>query len=157
MSEPMDLTPRADAPVERPRTRRWWAIGLGALLVLVAGWVLWNGLSQATVFFYNVDEAVERQDEFDGQRLRVQGNVVEDSIARGDGGVSFVLTFAGAEVPVAHSGEPPELFGSEIPVVVEGEFAENGEFRSDRILVRHDSTYEEENHERLNDAEADIR
>ena len=71
-----------------------------------------------------------------------------------DGGVEFVLAFDGDEVPVHHRGDPPELFSADIPVILEGRFDGDG-FASDEILIRHDSTYEEENGDRLREAQDD--
>ena len=55
-------------------------------------------------------------------------------------------------------GDPPELFGPKIPVVLEGSFAANGKkFESDQILVRHDSTYDEKNKDRVRQANQDAK
>ena len=153
-ADALDLTPR-DVQAGGAPQRRWWAIALGAVAVVAGGFVLWNGLSQATVFFYNVDEAVAR-DDLDGRRFRMQGSVVEGSIERSDGGVAFDLSYCGETVAVAHTGEPPELFGTEIPIVVEGEFTGDRRYASDRILVKHDNTYEDENGERIDAASAEF-
>ena len=53
-----------------------------------------------------------------------------------------------------HTGEPPELFGPKVPVVLEGKFV-GDEFRSDRILIRHDNNYDEENQDRIRRAKQD--
>ena len=162
VTAPLDLTPRDVRPARRPPRR---IVGTVVIVAVIAGVVavLWNGLSSATVFFYNVDEAVAKRTEIADKRFRMQGNVVRDSIDRTEGGVAFDLTFGGETVRVEHTGEPPELFGPKIPIVVEGQFtsddAATGEavFRSDRILIRHDNTYEEEHDDRLRDAEQDAR
>ena len=68
--------------------------------------------------------------------------------------MDFVLAFGDAEVPVRHQGDPPELFSADIPVIIEGNF--DGEpIVSDEILIRHDSSYEEENGDRLRTAQED--
>jgi cytochrome c-type biogenesis protein CcmE len=47
----------------------------------------------------------------------------------------------GAEVEVFHRGDPPELFADDSPVVCEGRW--DGEtFQSDRIMIKHGSTYQ---------------
>ncbi|HKY14910.1 MAG TPA: cytochrome c maturation protein CcmE [Microthrixaceae bacterium] len=162
---PLDLTPRDVEPARRPARRVVGSVVIVAVVIGVVA-VLWNGLSSATVFFYNVDEAVAKQSEIGDKRFRMQGNVVRDSIDRTEGGVAFDLMFGGDRVHVEHSGEPPELFGPKIPIVVEGQFtsapgatsaAAAAVFRSDRILIRHDNTYEEEHDDRLRDAENDAR
>lgn len=148
----VDLTPRS---VTTGPARRLNSAGAVALLALAAalGWVLWNGLSGAQVFFLNVDEAVERRDDMLDDRLRVQGVVVDDSVLATEFGADFRLAFNGAEVAVSHTGEMAELFGSGEPVVVEGGW-EGETFNSDRMLIKHGNEYEEDNPERL-DYDAD--
>ena len=153
---PFDLTPRT-GPAPRqggPSNRRWVAIGGLAVLVVALGFVLVRGLGDAATFFYNVDEAVERKAELQGERFRIQGNVKYGSVQETDRGVDFVLRFNGVEVPVEHSGTPPELFGAEIPVVLEGAFVRDT-FASDEILIKHDNTYEEQHSDRVSEAEDD--
>lgn len=155
-----DLRPRTsagDAGDHSGRdTRRYVAIGaLVAVLVALAA-VLFIGLNDAATFFYNVDEAVAQRHDLEGERFRMQGNVVDGSVTETADGVDFVITFNSVEVPVHHTGTPPELFGPEIPVVIEGSF--DGEvFRSDEILVRHDNEYDEEHPDRVDKAERDAQ
>lgn len=155
----LDVTPRT-APDRRPggsgssRTRTYVAVGVVAVIVVGLGLVLVNGLRDASTFFYNVDEVAAKHDELQGERIRVQGNVVDGTVRKTDDGVSFVLRFRGEELPVDHVGDPPELFGPKIPVVLEGTLR-GDTFHSDTILVRHDSTYDEENHDRVREAEKD--
>ena len=150
----LDLTPRDLEPVApRPR-RKTLGIVIGVVVLVGIVAVLWNGLSQATLFFYNVDEAVAKRTEIGDKRFRMQGNVVAGSVTRSSTGVDFLLTFGGERVLVHHSGEPPELFGPKVPVVLEGHFV-GDEYRSDRILIRHDNTYDEENQDRIKRAKRD--
>jgi len=123
---------------------------LGAL-----GLVVFNGLNDAALFYYNVDEALEQREDLGDQRFRMQGSVIDGTIEQVEGGVEFVLAFDGAEVPVHHQGDPPELFSAEIPVILEGRFDGEG-FASDEILIRHDNTYTEEHEDRLDRAREDI-
>lgn len=155
----LDLSPatgrHADSgTASRARSRNVAAFVLLALVVGGLAVVLLNGLNDAATFFYNVDEAVERRPELDGDRFRMQGNVVPGSVESTAEGVRFTIRFGGAEVGVDHVGDPPELFGPRIPVVLEGSF--DGErFASDQILIRHDSSYDEENPDRVREAERD--
>jgi cytochrome c-type biogenesis protein CcmE len=155
----LDVTPRR-APGATPggrsgsRTRTYVAVGAVAVIVIGLGLVLFNGLRDASTFFYNVDEVVARRGTLEGERIRMQGNVVDGSVHTTDDGVEFVLRFRGEEIPVQHVGDPPELFGPKIPVVLEGTL-EGDAFHSDTILIRHDATYDEENEDRLREAERD--
>lgn len=154
----LDVTPRTDASSGsfggRNRGRTYAAVAAVAVIVVGIGIVLMNGLRDASTFFYNVDEVSARQDALQGERIRMQGNVVDGSVHKTADGVSFVLRFGGDEIPIDHVGDPPELFGPKIPVVLEGTL-EGGTFHSDQILVRHDSSYDEENQDRIRDAERD--
>ena len=151
----MELTPRTSpgAPTSTPARRRR-SIGAYAVLavVLVAvGVVAYQGLTSASLFFYNADEALEQRDALGDKRIRVQGTVQDGVDATADG-VTFTIAFNGREVPVVHEGDPPELFEPGVPVVLEGRWSADA-FASDEILVKHDEEYEAENRDRLDDAE----
>lgn len=155
----LDLSPatgRHAGSAHRSRRRNVVGLVLLALVVVGLAVVLLNGLNDAATFFYNVDEALERRDELEGDRFRMQGNVVPGSVEETPEGVSFTIRFGGAEIDVDHVGDPPELFGPRIPVVLEGTF-EGDRFASDQILIRHDSSYDEENPERIREAERDAK
>ena len=156
---PLDLTPqpgRDVAPRARSTRAPWLKVALLAAVVVAIGVVLANGLGNATTFFYNVDEAVEKRSEIGDRRVRVQGNVIKGSIDQRDNGVAFTLSYNGSSVDIDHRGDTPDLFGPEIPVVVEGRFV-GDRFRSEKILVKHDENYDEDNPDRIRDAERDAK
>jgi cytochrome c-type biogenesis protein CcmE len=121
-----------------------------AVAVAVAGLLLWKGLTNATVYFKTVDEAVAERAQLGDRRFRLEGIVQEGSVREGDGGVDFVVEENGAEIRVHHVGDPPELFRPNVPVVLEGHFA-GPRFASDRILVKHTSEYRRDNPDRVKD------
>ena len=152
----LDVTPRTGEHTSAGSARGRKYLALGGIVVLLGalGLVVFNGLNDAATFYYNVDEAVAKQGDLADQRFRMQGNVAPGSITETGDGVDFVLAYGSASVPVQHLGDPPELFDYDIPVIIEGSF--DGEvFRSDEILIRHDNTYEEDNGERLREAQQD--
>ncbi|MDQ2678105.1 MAG: cytochrome c maturation protein CcmE [Actinomycetota bacterium] len=152
----LDVTPRTGEHHDSDAGggRRRLAIAGVVVLVAALGVVLFNGLTDASTFYYNVDEAVAQRDDLGTDRFRMQGNVIDGTISETDNGVAFVIAFGDTELNVEHRGDPPELFDAEIPVIIEGAF-DGDEFRSDKILIKHDSTYEEENDARLREAEQD--
>jgi cytochrome c-type biogenesis protein CcmE len=155
----LDVTPRTPAPGRTRsggRGRAVWAIAGLAIVIGALALVLFNGLRDASTFFYNVDEAVAKQTELQGKRFRMQGNVVDGTVKKTKDGVTFVITYAGKRVPVDHTGDPPELFGPKIPVVLEGTFV-GDRFESDQILIRHDNTYDEKNPDRIKQADRDAQ
>lgn len=152
----MDLTPRTapDPTGTRSRHRRSpWAYGALVAVLLGLGVVVYQGLTSASLYFYNADEAVELRSDLGDKRFRLQGTVLGDSIVPTDHGVVFTVTFAAASVEVHHVGDPPELFQGGIPVVLEGHWDSSGAFASDTIRVKHSEQYQADNGDRLDDAE----
>ena len=126
--------------------RRLWVAGIVVLAAL--GFLVFQGLDNATVYFRTADEAVAQRDQLGDRRFRIEGDVVEGSVRQDGNDVSFILTSRSVEVPVLHKGDPPELFRPGIPVVLEGRF-QGDHFSSDRMLVKHSETYVAENPERV--------
>jgi cytochrome c-type biogenesis protein CcmE len=157
----VELTPRTVDEAERPRrTRRrpWLPTAILGVLVLAVGFLVYKGLSDATVYFRNADEAVAQRAQLGDKRFRLQGTVVDDATETADG-VDFDVTFNGVKVAVHHVGDPPQLFQPGIPVVLEGHWARSGGgsgspgdnaasgsggwfFASDRMLIKHSADYE---------------
>ena len=129
--------------------RRLWVAG--AVVVAALGVLVVQGLGNATLYFRTADEAVAQRESLGDRRFRIQGDVVDGTVAQVGNDVSFTLAKNGVEVPVRHRGDPPELFQPGIPVVLEGRF-DGQVFDSDRILVKHSETYTAENPERVQPA-----
>lgn len=135
------------------RSKRVWV----ALAVVVAavGFLMWQGLGNATVYFYTADEAVEEKDDLGSRRFRIEGAVVPGSVderntSAAERVVEFEIISAGVKVPVRHVGNPPELFQPGIPVVLEGNW-DGDVYASDRIMVKHTTEYKAENPDRVDD------
>jgi cytochrome c-type biogenesis protein CcmE len=162
----VELTPRTldpepegeDAPVRgrAPRRhRRWLPLAVFAVAVLGLGVFAYKGLSDAALYFRTADEAVAQRDSLGTKRFRLEGTVTGDPVE--DGGLlRFAVVFNGVSVDVEHQGSPPDLFRTGQPVVIEGHWQDGGEvFLGDRILVKHDASYEsqDEYEERISQAE----
>lgn len=151
--------PRVIPPRPPGQRRRLWL--LAAVMVAALGFLLFQGLSNATLYFKTADEALAERADLGERRFRLEGLVVEGSVserpatADGAGDREGVVDFTvrgehGGLVNVVHDGDVPELFEPGIPVVMEGRW--DGErYRSDRILVRHTSEYRAENPARVDD------
>jgi cytochrome c-type biogenesis protein CcmE len=140
----LDLTPRP-SPAPPSRRRRYRTAALGAVVVLALGFVLFRALTDARVYFYNVDEAVSQRAEMGDHRFRMQGTVVTQPERDADGAYRFEISYGGMEATVHHVGaEPTDLFEIGVPVVVEGRW-DGSEFRSEQILVKHSAEYIAEN------------
>ncbi|MEM8925262.1 MAG: cytochrome c maturation protein CcmE [Actinomycetota bacterium] len=148
----LDLTPRQPAgpPVGgrtvRSRLRNWLMLGaIGAVLVFV----LYQAITSARVYFYNVDEAIALREETGDQTIRMQGTVLEDQGVDEFGNLLFTMTFGGEVAQVIHSGdEPSNLFAEGEKVVAEGRW-DGDVFLSHQVVIKHSEEYIEDNGDRL--------
>ena len=162
----MDLTPASAGP-QAPRRRNRAAYVVLAVVVVAIGVVVYQALSSASLYFYNVDEAFDQRADLGEDRFRLQGLVTQRSETAD--GIDFRVQYEGVCTWVTHQGDPPDLFEVGIPVVLEGRWqggstvakdetcdeARDGAglvFASDRILVKHSEEYEAENEDRIDDA-----
>ncbi|MBT8139383.1 MAG: cytochrome c maturation protein CcmE [Gammaproteobacteria bacterium] len=78
-----------------------------------------------------------------GRKIRVGGMVVKDSVVRDTETlqVSFVLTDYSANVLVTYQGILPDLFAEEAGAVTTGVLGEDGVFRAEQVLAKHDEKY----------------
>lgn len=172
-----DLTPRERAPKKK---RSLLPLALVVVVVVAIGALMFKTLGDASLFFKNVDAAIDERDSLGDKRFRMQGTVVPGTIVNGEvagrGAVLFTVSYNGVMADVASYDNPTELFKDGIPVVLEGSwrattgsvislgcdgveaqpFASGARdgwyFASDRILVKHDASYEEANQGRIDDA-----
>lgn len=147
----MDLTPKPAVAAKRRRSRAAYVV----LAIVLAGLavVVYQGLSSASLYFYNADEAVAQKQELGERRFRLQGTVL-GGMDKEAQPLVFRVAYNGQQVEVHHDGDPPQLFAPGIPVVLEGRWDDSGTwFDSDRILVKHSAQYEADNGDRLKEAE----
>ena len=126
------------------RTRYVVAVA-GCVAAIVAIIVLAVVLSENVVYFRTVSEAVHERADDGTSRFRIAGAVVPGSIVETRGGGRFEITDGKHTVAIDHSGDPPDLFKADAPVVCEGHWAAKNDpsapFLSDRILIRHGADY----------------
>lgn len=121
-----------------------------AVVMVGAGFLIWQGLSDASVYFLTADQATERKASLGSKRFRLEGTVLTGSVKKQEKQIRFTVYGDKAKVKIVHRGDQPQLFKEEIPVVAEGSF--KGEiFESDTILVKHSETYQEKYPDRVKD------
>jgi cytochrome c-type biogenesis protein CcmE len=135
-------------PGQAARARRLWIAA--AVIGGALGFLVFQGLDNATVYFRTASEAVADRTELGTRRFRIEGVVVTDSVRQSGDNVRFAIAENGTTVEVRHVGDPPELFRPTIPVVLEGRW-DGTVFASDRIMVKHTSEYKARNPERVKD------
>ena len=147
----LDLTPREPSG-DRSRDGRRRSLRnvlIVGTLCAVLCFVLYQAITSARLFFYNVDEAVALQGELGSRNFRMQGTVIAENGVDEVGALLFEVAFNDETVVVRHLGdEPSNLFTIGEKVVVEGHW-QGGVFQSHQVLVKHSEQYIEDNSDRL--------
>ena len=117
-------------------------IGIG-VVALVVTYLIFLSLDAATAAYMNVDELAAAPDITEDRRLRVGGTVTAGTIVRGED-LNFEFEVHGEEaaIPVVYEGAPPDIFGDNAVVFVEGYYTPGGTFNADVLLTRHPDTME---------------
>jgi cytochrome c-type biogenesis protein CcmE len=151
-----DLSPRPvlDASPRGRAQRRWIPLVVLGLVLVVGGVIVTQFLRSAVDYYCNADEIGVRSGCDADRRLRVQGTVDAGSLSEVEGLTAFTITFNDVTLPIRYDGQPGGIFKECIPVIVHGRL-EGGTFMGDEVEVKHDSSYEAANPERLVQAEAD--
>lgn len=148
----IDLTPREPAGAPSPRTRRKARLRNGLIMGTVGAvlaFVLFQAITSARVYFYNVDEAVALRDETGDATIRMQGTVLEEDGVDESGALQFTVIFAGVTANIRHTGdEPSNLFAVGEKVVAEGQW-QGDVFQSHQVVIKHSEEYIEDNGDRL--------
>ena len=129
----------------RARTRRLYAVGVAAILVVSAGVVAGMALRQHADLFYTPQLLVERGMPEPGQRVRIGGFVQLDSRRNGEGAeMLFIIEDGSGEtVQVSYTGLVPDLFREGEGVVATGSFETDTRlFVAEEILAKHDENYQ---------------
>ena len=134
----MTTAPPGSSAVRRRRAQIAIVCCIAAIAAIV---VLTLVLSENVVYFRTVSEAVRSRASEGNQQLRIAGAVVPGSVHETADGVRFDITDGKATAKIVHHGDPPELFGTDVPIVCEGHWRRNDTFSSDRILIRHGNDY----------------
>ncbi len=117
-------------------------IGIGVVALVVA-YLIFLSLDAATAAYMNVDELAAATDITEDRRLRIGGTVTAGSIVRGeDLALEFSVHGDASTIPVMYQGAPPDIFGDNAIVFVEGYYTPGGAFVADVLLTRHPDTME---------------
>ncbi len=110
------------------------------LLALVVALVMY-ALRQNISLFYTPTEVLAGNAPT-ALNIRMGGRVVEGSVIRGDDlNIQFELTDMNQTILVIYRGLLPDLFREGQGLVVEGQVLDNGQFKAQRVLAKHDENY----------------
>jgi cytochrome c-type biogenesis protein CcmE len=145
IATPESPSGRAVASAQSARRRRTKRrlLAVFALLAAALVFLLVEGLGSSLDYFDTVNQALAHRAQLGTSSFRLEGNVVPGSIRSTAAGADFRLCQGANVVDVVNSGSPPQLFQSNIPVVLVGRFSSDTSrtFLSNTIMVKHSATY----------------
>jgi cytochrome c-type biogenesis protein CcmE len=126
----------------KSRHKRFAMIAAGVAALGIAAALVLNAFRSNLVFFFTPTEIAANEAPV-GQNFRVGGMVVEGSVQREPDSVTvrFVVTDTAKSIPVVYSGILPDLFREGKGVVAQGKLGDDGVFRADQVLAKHDENY----------------
>ncbi len=126
----------------KARHQRLMAIGLVLVGLGLGTTFLLRAMNENILFYYSPSQVAAGEPP-EGRRFRVGGLVVNGSVDRAPGNleVHFVLTDNAKTVPVVYSGILPDLFREGQGIIAHGEMTQDGSFRADEVLAKHDENY----------------
>jgi len=115
----------------------------GSIILIVVGYLFWSGMKSSSVYFLEVDEFFEQQEQLVGKGARVNGNIVAGSINWDANNLllTFQITDGDKILNVRYKGVAPDTFTEDLSVVVEGKY-ENEVFNATQIMTKCPSKYE---------------
>ncbi|HST63859.1 MAG TPA: cytochrome c maturation protein CcmE [Mycobacteriales bacterium] len=129
------------APIARWRGARLRLLVCLAIVVGAITWVTVRGLTGNFVYYLTPTDLVSQHKAQVGERVRLGGYVVPDSVGHTASTLTFTVSDGTASVPVDDVGSVPELFKPGQGVVLEGALGTDGRFHSDTLLVKHSGDY----------------
>lgn len=124
-------------------------IAIGAILVAGAAlaWVAFGNIGENLVYYWKPSEMIAQGEKAYGATVRLGGVVVPGSLQWSAEHTSLTFEVADNHLPTAQkvkvSSEvtPPQMFREGIGVVVEGTYANDLVFKTNRLMVNHSNEY----------------
>lgn len=124
-------------------------IAIGAILVAGAAlaWIAFGNIGQNLVYYWKPSEMIAQGDKAYGATIRLGGVVVPGSLVWSAEHTSLTFDVADTHLPTAAKVKvksdvtPPQMFREGIGVVVEGTYAADQVFKTNRLMVNHSNEY----------------
>ena len=140
----------AELSEERKSTLNPRFIGGGLLLVafiVFLGFQMVQATTTTGAYYLTVGELTSRQAEMIGERVRVNGSVVEGTEDWNAQEITLRFEIAdenGDQLPIVFYGPRPDNFQRAASAIVEGQLLADGSFQADNLLLKCPSRYEED-------------
>ena len=119
--------------------------GLITVVILgVLGWLAMDGINASSTYYITIEELADMDDAATARRLRVGGDVKDDSIVRKSDRVEFTITQEGRELDVIYVGRDPlpDTFRNGAQALATGRLRGDNVFEAQQIQAKCASKYE---------------
>jgi cytochrome c-type biogenesis protein CcmE len=116
-------------------------LAVGLIVASALGYIAFSSVGENLVYYWTPTEMKDAGDKARGANIRLGGMVVAGSIQAGSTPLRFKVTDNTTTVDVSTSAVPPQMFREGIGVVLEGTVGDDGQFSSNRLMVKHDEQY----------------
>lgn len=115
----------------------------GVIICLAISFLAYMGFESSARYYYTVDELVAQQESVQNKNVRVNGQVVAESIKRevDSRTLNFAIIEGDSSLPVVYQGTVPDSFTGGVDVVVEGYLNLAGVFQANSIITKCPSKY----------------
>lgn len=114
-------------------------IGIG--IILIALYFGYNAVLDSVIYYRGVDVVAGNMDFYSTHRVRMIGDIVNNTFRSMDKGYSFNMELNGTFIPVIYNGMLPQTFKDNGRVVVLGTM-DNGIFQAAEMNVKCPTKYE---------------
>ena len=127
----------------KPRHKKMFFIGAGVAVLGVSAMLVLRALDSNIALFISPTQVASGEIPQGGKAFRLGGLVEQGSVQRVSDGltVRFLVTDTAKSVPVEYKGILPDLFKEGKGVVAQGRMGQDGVFRADEVLAKHDENY----------------
>jgi cytochrome c-type biogenesis protein CcmE len=124
------------------RHKRIGIILAGLVALGVATYLVASAFRNNLVFFFSPTQVAAKEAPVN-RTFRIGGLVEEGTLKRdGDGlTVRFTVTDTASSIPVVYKGILPDLFKEGRGCVAQGRLGDDGVFRAEQVLAKHDENY----------------
>ena len=124
------------------RHKRIGIILAGLAGLSLAAFLALNAFQNNLVFFFSPTQVAAKEAPLN-RTFRIGGLVEEGTLKRDSDGltVRFTVTDTAASIPVVYKGILPDLFKEGRGCVAQGRLGDDGVFRAEEVLAKHDENY----------------
>ncbi len=122
----------------------------GALILGSIGFLMYTGMSESMVTYYDVPQLLEKSTRLEKRGVRLTGQVKPGSInlRRNQSSVEFLVYDQAStlSIPVTYQGDIPDTFQERAEVVVEGRYDRDDQlFHAKLLLAKCPSKFQQQN------------